>query len=522
MADLKEYYKKISPYLVYVIALVGGSVFCYGFAPFNMSIAAILSPALLLWCLNKRSTSQAFLIGLCYGIGMFGMGTNWVYVSIHDYGYTTAWLATLITGLFVLIIALYPALMSYFFNKFFKKSTYTTTLLVFPSLWVIFEMLRGWALSGFPWLFVGYAHITNILRAFAPIGSVWAVSLVSVFISTLIFCIFDYFYNDKEKPKVRNGLVITLIATFVVAFSLNRIVWTVPTTQTLTVSMVQGNIAQLMRWDPAYIASIVQTYERLTQQALTSNVVIWPEGAIPVPLPNSHRFFQEMGTMAKASNVALITGVPTQLPNHVNYYNSLYAVGMTGVNNNCEAGEQEGCIYFKEHLVPFGEYVPFEKLLRGLIAFFNLPMSSFVPGPANQKPLLAHGFKFAPAICYEIAYPIFVQQMSKHADFILTVSNDTWFGKSIGPLQHLQIAQFRALETGKNVIRATNTGYTAIIDPDGRIQVIAPAFEENVTTGSVSVMQGVTLWTRVGIWPLAALLVVMLAGGYFLQTRKKP
>ncbi len=208
MADLKEYYKKISPYLVYVTALVGGSVFCYGFAPFNMSIAAILSPALLLWCLNKRSTSQAFLIGLCYGIGMFGMGTNWVYVSIHDYGYTTAWLATVITGLFVLIIALYPALMSYFFNKFFKKSTYTTTLLVFPSLWVIFEMLRGWALSGFPWLFVGYAHITNILRAFAPIGSVWAVSLVSVFISTLIFCIFDYFYNDKEKPKERSVFIL--------------------------------------------------------------------------------------------------------------------------------------------------------------------------------------------------------------------------------------------------------------------------------------------------------------------------
>lgn len=522
MPDLKDYYKKISPYLVYIYALVGGGILFYGFAPYNSSIAGLVSPAIFLWCLRKASPSKAFLIGFCYGIGMFGLGVNWVYVSIHDYGYTSAWLATLITALFVLFIALYPAVMAALLCRLFKQNTISRAVFVFPALWVLFEILRGWAFSGFPWLFVGYTQMSNILVAFAPVGGIFTVSYASVLISSLLFCIFDYFYSDKEKPKLRNKLILAIVLIYACAFGLNRMIWTVPTNQNLSVSLIQGNVAQLMRWDPAYVSHILQTYQRLTQKALTSNIVVWPEGAVPVPLPLSQHFFQEMSEIAKINNFALISGVPTQLPDQIHYYNSLYAVGMVGPHNKgCDQNDKRGCIYFKEHLVPFGEYVPFEKMLRGLIAFFNLPMSSFVPGPPNQSPLIAQGFRFAPAICYEIAYPLFVQKMSKNADFILTVSNDTWFGASVGPIQHLQIAQFRALETGKNVIRATNTGYTTIINPDGTLQATAPAFEEAVLSGIITVMDGETPWSHYGIWPIAIVLVLMLAIGFIIQALRK-
>jgi apolipoprotein N-acyltransferase len=519
--EMKDLFKKIKPFLVFFFALAAGAMLPFAFAPYNFGIAALISPGILLWCLAKRSLPKSFVIGFAYGIAMFGVGVNWVYVSIHDYGNTGPMLASIITGLFVLLMALYPAIMGVVLNKFFNKNEIIRTLLIFPALWTVFEIIRGWMLTGFPWLFVGYTQMSSQLRSFAPIGGVWAVTWAAVFISSLLYLIIDYYYTNKAYPKYRNKLFAGMFIIWAIAFGCRQITWTVPTDEKLTVSLVQGNVAQLMRWDPAHVSNIVNTYRTLTQQALASNIIVWPEGAVPIPLPLSMPLFKEMSEIAKANNVALISGVPALLADQEHYYNALLAVGVAGAKNEgCDNYENPGCIYYKEHLVPFGEFVPFEKVLRGLIGFFNIPMSSFVSGPSNQGPLVAHEYRFAPAICYEIAYPLYVQQISKNADFILTVSNDTWFGESIGPVQHLQIAQFRALENGKYVIRATNTGFTAIIEPDRRIQAIATAFEANVLTGTVYKMQGQTPWTRFGVWPLAVALFCALVGGYFWQSYK--
>jgi apolipoprotein N-acyltransferase len=519
---MKDLYKKIKPYLVYIFALASGALLPFAFAPYDFGLAALISPGILLWCLTKRSLAKSFMIGFLYGIAMFGVGVNWVYVSIHDYGNTTAWLASIITGLFVLLMALYPAILSVVLNKFFNKNENVRALVAFPTLWTLFEIIRGWMFTGFPWLYIGYSQMSSQLRSLAPVGGVWAVTWAAVFISSLLYLIIDYFYAYKDNPRYRNELIAGMFVIWAIAFGLHQITWTAPSDEKLSVALVQGNVAQLMRWDPAQVSNIVTTYRTLTQQALNSNVVVWPEGAIPIPLPLSLPLFKEMSEIAKANNVALISGVPTQLADQEHYYNSLLAVGDAGPQDEgCDNYDKPGCIYYKEHLVPFGEYVPLEKILRGVIGFFNIPMSSFVSGPSNQVPLIAHEYRFAPAICYEIAYPLFVQKMSKNADFILTVSNDTWFGESIGPVQHLQIAQFRALENGKYVIRATNTGFTAIIEPDNNIQAIATAFEANILTGTVTKMIGETPWSRFGAWPLFALLIVALVGGYFGQTYKR-
>lgn len=511
---MNDLFKKIKPYLPYLLAILGGMVMTYGFSPYDIASASIASCVVLLWCLAKQNMKKAFLVGLCYGIGMFGFGVNWVYVSIHDFGGASPVLAMFITGLFVLALSLFPAAMASLLVTLFPKNDNLRILMGFPALWVIFEMLRGWIFTGFPWLFMGYSQMGNQLVAFAPLGGVWLVSWAAVFTAGILYDFMNYFYQLKEDRKYLAILGAMLLTIWGAAFSVRNLEWTTPTLKKLHVTLIQGNIAQLLRWDPAYIAHIVEIYQTLTATALTkeaqNDVIIWPEGAIPVPLPQSLSLFKDMATLLEERNMALIAGVPTQVPNQNSYYNTLFAVG---------AGSG---VYYKKHLVPFGEYVPFEKQLRGLISFFNLPMSSFVEGPKNQGLLTVKDFHFAPAICYEIAYPLFVQKMSKGADAILTVSNDTWFGKSIGPYQHLQMAQFRAIETGKYVVRATNTGFTAIIDDHGKIVEAAEAFVPQYITAEITGKQGETPWVRYGIWPLIIALTVILSSALLWQsTRKK-
>jgi apolipoprotein N-acyltransferase len=506
---VKDLYKKIKPFLPYLIAILAGAIMPYAFAPYYMGTVSILSCALFLVALVKQRPARAFLIGGVYGLAMFGFGTNWVYVSIHNYGNAPPVLAAVITALFVMILALYPAILGALLNKFFPKDTATRNLLAFPTLWVILEILRGWVLTGFPWLYLGYTQSGTHLRAFAPIASVWAVSWSVVFVAAVLFMFLNYYYQAENKPKKRYGLVLAMVAIWALAFGLDKIIWTVQTDKKLDVALVQGNIAQLMRWDPQAITNIVATYETLTQDALNSDLIVWPEAAIPVPLPESLSLFKTMDTLTKAHHTALIAGVPTELADKTHYYNSLVAVGMASG------------IYHKEYLVPFGEYVPLEKYLRGLIGFFNLPMSSIVPGPSDQNLLIAQGYKIAPAICYEIAYPFFVQKMAQNADFILTVSNDAWFGTSIGPAQHLEIAEWRAWETGKYVIRATNTGFTAVINAEGTIAAIAPQFEPQVLHAEVFQTVGQTPWVRYGMWPLLGTLAFLLILAFFLRSREK-
>ncbi len=508
-----ESLKKCKPYIPFILAFLGGAVMPYGFAPYEIASASIASIILLLWCLGKKSKKSAFLVGLCYGLGMFGTGVNWVYVSIHNFGGAAPPLAMFITGLFILALSLFPAVKAYLLIYCFPKNNSLRTIVAFPALWVAFEILRGWLLTGFPWLYMGYSQMGNQLVTFAPLGSVWLVSWAGVFTASILYCYVNYFYLHQHNRRYLSVLFGLLLVVWGSAFSLRQMVWTHPTLKKLNVTLVQGNIAQLLRWDPEYIAHIIEIYQTLTTTALAkeaeNDVIIWPEGAIPVPLPLSQSLFNDMANILQSRNMALISGVPTQLSDKTSYYNTLVVAG---------AGSG---VYYKRHLVPFGEYVPFEKQLRGMIAFFNLPMSNFIEGPKNQGPLIVKDFRFAPAICYEIAYPIFVQEMSKNANAILTVSNDTWFGKSIGPFQHLQMAQFRAIETGKYVVRATNTGLTAIIDNRGKIINIAPQFEPAYITSEVVAYEGNTPWVRFGIWPLLIALTVVLSGALLWETSHK-
>lgn len=500
--------KKIKPLLPFLLATLSGFAMTYGFAPYYFGMAAMVSTGVFLGCLKNQKPRRAFLIGWLYGLGMF-TGGSWIYVSIHDYGNASPALAFLITVIFIMGLALYPATLGWVLARFFPRQNAIRCVLAFPVLWVLFEIVRGWFLTGFPWLYVGYAEMGNHLRAFAPLGGVWLVSWMTVLFASMLYTLLDYYYEHQRNHLLHTSLIVGAMAIWGTAFYLSQIKWVQPTSHRLNVALVQGNIGQLLRWDPLFVQEIIQTYESLTYRALDSDVIIWPEAAIPLSLPLSKPIFDRVGHALSARNIGLIAGVPTELPDKMHYTNALTTAGNA-------MGE-----YHKTHLVPFGEYVPLEKYLRGIIGFFDLPMSSMESGPKKQAPLIAHGYRFAPAICYEIAYPIFVQTMSKDTDFILTVSNDAWFGKSIGPAQHLQIAQFRALENGQYVLRATNTGFSAIIRPDGSISAMSPQFQPDVLRGTVTAMQGKTPWNRLGAWPVLCALAATLLLAFLLNRRQK-
>lgn len=505
---MKDWFKKILPYWPFALALCAGALFPFGLAPYNMSIATIVSVMLLLIPLGKAHWKRAAWIGLWYGIGLFGVGASWIYASIHDYGYAAPWLAFTITGLFILILSLFPAAQLSSLVKLFPENSTSRCLIAFPTWWVLWEIIRGWFLTGFPWLYVGYSQIDNHLAsAFAPIGGVFLVSFFTVLLSCTLYSLIDYYYIQKNKPQLLRSLYLLFVCIWVLAYGIQKFPMVYPTGNTISVALVQGNIPQLLRWDPQAVTNIIRSYRDTTLALPKVDLVVWPESAIPLPLPLSASIFADMNTLLAARQMGLIAGVPSEVRNGMQYYNSLVGVGTASG------------IYHKHHLVPFGEYVPLEKLLRGLIGFFDLPMSAFIGASAHQSPLMLGPYRFAPAICYEIAYPFYVQSMSQNADVILTVSNDTWFGETIGPAQHMQIAQFRALENGKPLIRATNTGITALVDYKGEITDTMPQFEAQVLTGTIALTQGQTCWTRFGMWPLFLFLAALL--GIAALKRKK-
>lgn len=492
--------KKIKTYFPSLLSVAAGGLLSLAFAPYHQSWLAFLSPMILLYTTESIQPKKAFTQGFIFGCGFFGFTVYWVFHSIYHFGQTTPLLAYIITGAMIAILSLYPAFMMFLTNKWFQNQWLKRACLGFPTLWVFFEIIRGYFLTGFPWGFLGSSQIGNTaLQAYAPVGSVWMVSWVVLLSSGLLYALLVSLGNPQKDKKKCVYFVLAFAFIWVLGGVFHRIKWTQPEDIELNVALVQGNIAQQMRWAPEHIADIMNLYKRQTQKAVTkADIVIWPEGAVPLPLPYSAQYFKEIDSLAKHSQTAIIAGVPQKAPHQESYYNALVGLGMATGS------------YYKERLVPFGEFVPFESLLRGMIGFFDLPMSSFIAhSEPNTAPLTVFGLNIAPTICYEIAFPTLVQKNSYHSDFIVTVSNDTWFGNTIGPFQHLEIAKWRAIETGRYVLRATNTGLTAIIDPKGHA-TLAPQFEPTILYGTITPISGNTPWVRFGLWPLLTLLTTSL------------
>ncbi|MAR93312.1 MAG: apolipoprotein N-acyltransferase [Pseudomonadota bacterium] len=490
----------------HLLALLAGAVYPLGLAPLKLWPLIPLSLALLLLVLAGQSPRRAAWRGFLYGMGFNGVGVSWVYVSIHFYGNTPAWLAALGTVLFCAFLsAVFFALPFWGYQKL-RLERYP--LLTFPALWVLLEWSKTWFLSGFPWLWAGYGLLDTPAAGLAPVAGALGLSLMVAVSAVLL-----YWIGQREFAH-RLPAAIGLAVLWAGCWSLNSLSWTLPDlAQTREVVLVQGNIPQEQKWDPNYRRPIMDTYLSATRDNWDADLILWPEAAYPVFYHQALSTITALDLEAEQRDVAVISGVPRWEPGDRGedyYYNAVFVIG---------AGQG---FYNKQKLVPFGEYVPLEDVLRGLLPFFNLPMSSFTAGAPEQPELVAKGLSFATYICYEIVYPELVRRQARGKDFLITISNDAWFGRSWGPLQHFQMARMRALETGKYLLRGTNTGITAIIDQRGRVQSMLPQFQRGVLKGTLYGTQGVTPFVRFGQWPVLGLSLISLLVGIGLSLRPVP
>ncbi len=500
------------------IALLAGLLVPFSLSPYNLKFLAFLSVILLLFSINKANNKQAIKRGYLYGIGSFGYGVSWIYISIHEHGNASALLAGFLTFLLIFgLLAFYPALkislyklIENYKTKNYQSSSKTLSMINFASIWILIDWLQSWLFTGFPWLYLGYSQTEGILAGYAPILSVFGLTWLIVFLAGLLYLVVEntliFIKNNKHQYCINSSLnyLIIIISIFTIGASLSSIEWTNPIKDTENVVLVQGNIPQENRWNMELFEHNTQIYESLTDSLWQNNTIIWPEGAISLPLPYSQEIINKWQQKALINNSTLIIGIPT-LANQTNqFFNSIMAIGNgNGLHN-------------KNKLVPFGEYVPLDSLLRGLISFFDLPMSNFISG-ATENPhfslLNSNTISWMPFICYEIAYPDYVINHAKNGNAIITISNDSWFGNSIGPWQHLQLAQMRALETAKPVVRVTNNGITAIINQHGKIVNQLPQFTSAVLTDKINGYTGITpiMYYGVNFIILLSFLIILLS-----------
>ncbi len=484
-----------------VSAFILGGLAALSFAPVGWFLLVFLSLAGLLQLVDQASPRRAFLLGWLCGLGLFGVGVSWVYISLHVYGGMPSWLAAFAVFLFCGILSLFPALAAWATVRYSSRGLFRW-LLVFPLMWTGTEWVRGWFFTGFPWLAAGYAQVPDgPLAGFAPLIGVYGVSwLIAICAGALIWLVRSAWLPGKWLAPF--ALLLALLGA---GEGLKHVDWTKPTGKPVTVALVQGNVPQEMKWRPEQVMQTLADYAAHVRAA-RAELIVLPETAFPVfyrDLPPS--YLAELRTLAAERGADILAGVPTGDLSG-DYYNSVASIG--------KAPPQ---FYHKHHLVAFGEFVP--PGFGWIVKVLHIPLSDFARGGKDQAPIEAAGQKVAVNICYEDVFGEEIVRALPEATLLVNVTNDAWFGKSFAGWQHAQMSQMRALEAGRTMLRATNTGVTAIIDEKGRVVSALPEFTTATLTGEAQGFEGTTPYARWGNAPVVLLLIVLLTWVALRQRR---
>jgi apolipoprotein N-acyltransferase len=472
-------------------AFGAGACLNLAFAPFGLWPAGILAPAALFALIRGLPPRRAGWTGAAFGAGLFGFGTHWLYTCLHVFGLVPVWLTLLLQAALIALMSLYPAALCYLANRFWLKPGATRGWLVLPVLWVLLEWLRGWALSGFPWLSLGYAMIDSPLAGWAPLFGVYGVSWAAVVIAVALNVLLTPGVARSRRILACGGAVILVSASAL----LRHHDWTQSAGAPIAVAAVQGAVSQDQKWQAKNIAGTMTRYSRLTAQAWGARLIVWPEAALPVLanlIPDYLRRLQEEG---RAHGADFAIGLVNYETATKRFFNGLLILSDSG-----------GGWYYKRHLVPFGEYFPVPSFVRAWLRLMSLPYDDISRGRENQPVLTAAGQKLGLTICYEDAFGSRQLKVLRDATLLINVTNNAWYGDSTAPHQHLQIARMRALEVGRFLVRAANDGITAVIGPHGEIVAKLPQFQEAVLRAEVQPKSGLTPYARLGNYP------VVLAG----------
>jgi apolipoprotein N-acyltransferase len=477
-----------------------GALLMLSFAPmgwYGLGFALLLP--LLLVCLVAKPKEAAWH-GFWFGSGLFLAGTYWLYVSVHVFGEAPLWIAIFLMLGLVVIMGLYYALAAWLICHL-SDARPLRLVVAAPAAWTAVEWIRGWFLSGFPWMTMGYSQIDSPLSGFAPLLGVFGISAVLVLSAAATVALL----HGAGRHVLM--LVLLTVLPWTVGYGLQGKVWTEPAGAPVLATIVQGGVSQDRKWLREQFQPTLELYAKSLAANPDSDIIVWPEVAIPAALDQVPDFLQQLETHIVESNQTLLLGILERDLNTGAIYNSVLILG-----------GPERQTYRKRHLVPFGEMFPVPDFVREWLRIMSLPHSDMTAGNAQQPLLLAaNGHKLAVAICYEDAYGAEQLYALREASILINVSNDAWFGDTIAPHQHLEIARMRALEAGRYVIRATNNGVSAFIGPQGDLLESGPQFRFASMSRNITPLIGLTPYASLGNWPV--IIIVLSALGWCMWRR---
>jgi len=477
------------------LAAAAGALLACSFAPLGWWPLALVCPAILIWLWQDAKPGQAAWLGFAFTAATFAAGTYWLYISIHIFGRAPLWIAFGIMAALVAIMGGYYATLGYVVTRWLPASGALRWLVGTPSAWLLLEWFRGWFLSGFSWLSLGYSQTDTWLGGFAPVLGVYGLTaLLLVGAGALVTLALG-------STRERAFAAAALIAPWLAGAALERIEWTRASGPPVAVAILQGAIPQDMKWVEANRDATLARYRELNARALGTPLIVWPESAPPDLANNLGEYLSGVYYESRRAGSAVVMGVVRASDDQRQYYNSVLSLA-----------DSVGW-YDKHHLVPFAEFFPVPSFVRSWLRLMSLPYADFTRGADVQPPLRAAGLALAPTICYEDAYGSSQLPALRSADTLVNVTNDAWFGRSTARHQHFQIARMRAMEARRYMIRAANDGLSAVIGPRGEIVALAPEYEPTVLRSSVAPRHGLPPYAHAGNWPivLAALAGVLLS-----------
>ena len=473
------------------VALLLGIASVFGFAPFGAWGVSLLALAGLFALWQRAATPRAAArLGYAFGLGLFGAGTSWTYVALSAFGGMDPVLAAIGSAAFCVYLALFPALAGWIAARLAPADS-VARLAIAAGAWTLAEWLHSTGYPGFPWLATGYAQVGGPLAGFAPIGGVFLTGLAVAAAAALLVQATTALERRSYVTATAGAVAIAAIAAGGIALA--AVEWTPPSGEPITVSLVQGNIGQDLKFDPAYREKTLAIYAELADSA-KGRLIVLPESALPMfadEVPEA--FVAELRAIAVRNGGDLLTGLFFFMPREGDeeddrYYNSVASIGQAPTQ-----------IYRKHHLVPFGESIPAKPVVGWLIRrVLAIPLADQTPGTAYPQPMEAAGQRLAVNICYEDAFGGELIRQLPSATLLVNVTNDAWYGHSLAAEQHAQMSAMRAIESARPMLRATNTGITAIIDHHGVERARLPWFTRGVLEGSIAGRTGATPYVRYG------------------------
>jgi len=491
-----------------LLALAGGTALAGAFAPLNLWPLAILAPALLMWLWQDAGPREAARLGFVFSCATFAAGTYWLYISIHGFGAAPIWLALFLMLALVAIMGLYHAALGYGVARWLPASGAVRWLVALPAAWLLVEWWRGWFLSGFSWLSLGYSQSDTWLAGLAPVAGVYGIS------AALLVCAGALTALACGSARMRPVAAAALCAPWALGAALYGHSWTHPAGPALSVAVVQGAIPQDEKWLESNRDTTLALYQSLTEGVLGTSLIVWPESAPADLVSDIVPYINHLYGEARAHGSALVLGVlradvATPGARTLRYYNSVLAL------------DDKVSFYDKHHLVPFAEFFPVPRFVRGWLRLMSLPYEDFTPGAAQQPPLPAAHLALGTTVCYEDAYGSSMLGVLPHADALVNVTNDAWFGHSSARHQHFQIARLRALEAGRYMVRAANDGISAVIGMHGEVIAQAEEFTPVALVSSIVPYRGLTPYARVGNWLIVSLAALALAYGLWVRNDRR-